>query len=137
MKFFIKIILPIFISIILYYLSRQISPDEQKYVYWAILFLTGGLFIFGVVQGSFFLNRCSKCGEWNAMEFVSKELVGSIRTNKVKELKKEIKNAQGEIVRTTTKQIMVPALKNTYKVYEKCKKCANIKVKTETEIVEI
>ena len=75
-----------------------------------------------------FSRKCSNCKKYGSLRIKNKELIESQNTT-VKETVKT-RNKKGEVIRS--REVFVPAVKKTYRVYLECNKCKNIETKLET-----
>ncbi len=131
MKTFIRVVLPFLISIRLFFYAI-IKLNKQELSYWIMMLSAIIIFIIGLVQYSRRSKKCKKCGQWNAMHVVEKELVKETPTHKIKTLKDT--NKEGKVIRT--REVTVPATKYTYHIYEQCSFCSEIKDYITDETVE-
>mgnify|MGYP000508779767 CR=1 FL=1 len=107
--------------------SNNNDSSKSWFTYIAIIF---GIIIFLLFRS--FKNRCHFCGKWSALTVIKKERLNQYDSHIVKEVRE--KNKKGETIRT--KEVVVPATKYEYKIYERCKYCQEVSTYITTETVE-
>ena len=112
-----------------YVISRSLRGSYMYLLYWAI----GILLVWGVLSAmkDSYRNRCKKCGKWDAVQVIDRELLSETKVKVTKILETKHKN------HTTKREVLVPGIKSEYRVTCKCKYCGNITTYIDTVREEI
>ena len=98
-------------------LYRSLRKSYMYILYYIIGIITGYIILAGIISS--FNNRCQKCGKWNALYEVDKELLEKLKSNMRKTAYTRYKD------HTTKREYIVPATLFRYKITKKCKYCGD------------
>lgn len=114
--------------------SKNSEKKQFNWFFW--LSIIGGVVILYKIISSRYKKKCDNCGKWNTLKKIDTKIIEKIPTTIKKTLTDTIRNKKGDTIRTKTKEVVVPATKFRYRIFNKCKKCDQVYTHIETNTTE-
>jgi hypothetical protein len=88
-----------------------------------IISLVIALFLY--IKYIHYKKRCRFCGKWNALKIINKKVVSRDDISIKKRLVDNTRDGQGKIIKTKTREVYIPGIKEKILVNTQCKYCKN------------